>query len=202
MICKKIKTAAIIFLLAGLLLELTAKDVRIATVDLEKVFNGYYKTRIIDQDIAEQGKVYRNYIARQAESMRKDEALYRKKLNESMNIALAPAERQKRQDEVKNLERNLKMRRAELEQYAAERARALQESAVKERQKVIDEIRAEINRRAAIEGYAIVLDKSAQSRNGTLVVLYSINALDITERVLKELNRGAAVKPSANARKD
>jgi Skp family chaperone for outer membrane proteins len=83
------------------------------------------------------------------------------------------------------------MRRAELEQYAADRAKALQESARKERKKVIEEIRAEIRRRAAIEGYALVLDLSALSTNETNVVLYSIDTLDITDKVLTELNRSA-----------
>lgn len=189
----KIKSAVTALLLLAVL-PVMAENMRIATVDLEKVFNNYYKTKIIDQDFAEQGKVYRNYIARQAENMRKSEAEYRKKLNESLNIALAPAERQKRQDEVKTLERNLKMRRAELEQYAADRAKALQESAASERKKVIAEIRAEINRRAAIAGYALVIDKSARGSSDTAIVLYSIDALDITDRVLQELNRGANTK--------
>lgn len=189
----KIKSAVTALLLLAVL-PVIAENMRIATVDLEKVFNNYYKTKIIDQDFAEQGKVYRNYIARQAENMRKSEAEYRKKLNESLNIALAPAERQKRQEEVKTLERNLKMRRAELEQYAADRAKALQESAASERKKVIAEIRAEINRRAAIAGYALVIDKSARGSSDTAIVLYSIDALDITDRVLKELNRGANIK--------
>ena len=113
------------------------------------------------------------------------------KIRRSQNPALAPAERKRRQEEVQTMERNLKMRRAELEQYAADRAKALQESARKERKKVIEEIRAEISRRAAIEGYALVLDSSGMSTNDTSLVLYSIEALDITDKVLAELNRGA-----------
>ena len=201
MICKSIK-AAFSTLLLALLLPAAAADLRIATVDLEKLFNGYYKTRIIDQDFSEQGKVYRNYIARQADVLRRDEAELRKKLDASLNIALAPAERQKRQAEVKELERKLKMRRAELEQYASERAKALQESAVKERKKVIEEIRQEISRRAAIEGYALVLDKSSRSFNDTAIVLYSVDTLDITEKVLTELNRGAGSKTAAKTGKN
>ena len=164
---------------------------KIATVDLERVFNSYYKTKIIDQDFTEQGKVYRNYIQRQAEQLRKSEQEYRKKLLESQNIALNPTERARRETEVKQLQSNLKQRRAELEQYAAERAKVLQESAARERKKVIEDIRAEIRRRAAIEGYALVLDASGKSMNDTSIVLYSIDALDITERVITELNRGA-----------
>lgn len=174
-----------------------SSPLRIATVNLEKAFNGYYKTKIIAQDFAEQNKVYAGYIARQAEQLRKGEQELRKKLDASLNAALAPAERQRRQNEVQTLERELKRRRAELEQYAADRAKALQESSRKERQKVIEEIRAEIRRRAAIEGYALVLDSSGMSINDTSIVLYSIDALDITDKVITELNRGAKA-PAAN----
>lgn len=185
----KILSALLLTALCGILTA--AEGTRIATVNLEKAFNGYYKTKIIDQDFTEQSKVYRNYIARQAEQLRKSELDFRKKLDASLNAALAPAERKRRQEEVQTMERDLKMRRAELEQYAADRAKALQESARKERKKVIEEIRAEIRRRAAIEGYALVLDLSALSTNETNVVLYSIDALDITDKVLTELNRSA-----------
>jgi Skp family chaperone for outer membrane proteins len=185
----KTLSALLLTALCGILAA--AEGTRIATVNLEKAFNGYYKTKIIDQDFTEQSKVYRNYIARQAEQLRKSELDFRKKLDASLNAALAPAERKRRQEEVQAMERNLKMRRAELEQYAADRAKALQESARKERKKVIEEIRAEIRRRAAIEGYALVLDLSALSTNETNVVLYSIDTLDITDKVLTELNRSA-----------
>ncbi len=181
---------------ALLLPRATAAEARIATVNLEKAFNDYYKTKIIDNDFLEQGKVYRNYIARQAETLRKDEAEYRKQLDSALNVALAPAERQKRQAEAEKLEAALKARRAELEQYAADRARALRESAAAERKKVIGEIRAEISRRAAIEGYSLVLDSSGLSMNDTSIVLYSAPAFDITEKVIAELNRGAQPVPA------
>ena len=164
---------------------------KIATVDLTRLFKEYYRTKIIEQDFNEQSKVYRNYIARQAETLRKSETEYRRKVDESLNVALAPAEREKRRSEVQNMERELKRRRAELEQYASGKARELQKAAADQRNKVVEEIRAEISRRAAVEGYSIVLDKSARSTSNAAIVLYSADALDITEKVLTELNRGA-----------
>lgn len=178
---------------------LAGAEFRIATVDLEKIFNSYYKTKLIDNEFQEQSNVYRNYIARQAEVLRKDELEYRKLIDSSADLALAAAERQKRQQEAARLEEQLRARRAELEQYAAERAKALQESAAKERQKVIAEIRDEVRRRAAIGGYQLVLDSSGRSFNDTSIVLYSVPAIDLTEQVINELNRGAA-KPAPSAK--
>ncbi|MBE6370244.1 MAG: OmpH family outer membrane protein [Lentisphaerae bacterium] len=187
-------------LLAGFSL-LTAAELKIATVNLEKLFREYYKTAIIEQDLAEQGKVYRNYIARQAEMLGKDEAEYRRQRDSSMNVALTAAEREKRSNAADVLEKSLRSRRAELEQYAADRAKALQEMAVKERAKVVEEIKNEIRRRAAIEGYAMVLDISGASMNETAIVIYSIEKLDITGKVLTELNRGAKTS-AAKAKSD
>lgn len=198
MFCRKF-TIALFLLIFGSSMLLTAAPQKIATVDLTRLFKEYYRTKIIEQDFNEQSKVYRNYIARQAEILRKNEAEYRRKVDESLNVALAPAEREKRRTEVQNMERELKRRRAELEQYAAGKAQALQKSAAEQRNKVIEEIRSEIRRRAAVEGYTIVLDKSAKSTSDAAIVLYSADALDITEKVLTELNRGAekpAVKPT------
>lgn len=190
-----LKMLALALLLGGTVFGVSPQAVgaeqRIATVNLAEVFKNYYRTGIIEQDFAEQGKVYRNYIARQAEALKKDEAAYNQKLAASQNIALAPQEQQKQREEVEKLARELRMRRAELEQYAADRAKALQESAARERQKVLAEIRAEIRRRAAIDGYTLVLDSSGMSINETSLVLYSADSIDITAKVLTELNRGA-----------
>lgn len=199
MICKKILLSTIL-LLSGLGMALNAAPLKIAVVDLTKLFKEYYRTKIIEQDFNEQSKVYRNYIARQADTLRKNEVEYRQKLDASLNVALAPAEREKRRAEVRAMEQELKRRRAELEQYASDRAQALQKSAAEQRLKVIEEIRTEIRRRATLEGYTIVLDKSAKSTSDAAIVLYSADALDITERVLTELNRGAG-KPAVNNQK-
>ena len=190
---KTLLTALLIMLFIS---AAAAAEFRIATVNLEKVFNDYYRTKIIDKDLEDQSKLYRNYIARQAEQLRKDEEAYRQQLDASLNAALQPAERQKRQEEARQMEEALKKRRAELEQYASTRAKLLQENARKKRQQVIDEIKAEISRRAAIDGYALVLDSSGMTMNETSLVLYSIDKIDITGPVITELNRGAA-KPTA-----
>ena len=189
-----------VLLLSAYSIALQASPLKVATVDLTKLFKEYYRTKIIEQDFNEQSKVYRNYIARQADTLRKNEAEYRQKLDASLNVALAPAEREKRRNEVRAMEQELKRRRAELEQYASDRAQALQKSAAEQRLKVIEEIRSEIRRRATLEGYTIVLDKSAKSTSDAAIVLYSADALDITERVLTELNRGAG-KPAVNNQK-
>ena len=198
MLLSKIKRLVLfLLLLFGVNFSAAASGQRIATVNLERTFNSYYRTKIIEEDFAAQSQVYRNYIARQAEQLRRDEELYRQKRDASLNVALAPEERKRREEEVKNIERDLQRRRAELEQYAKERAQALQESANTERRKVIEEIKAEVARRAAIEGYALVLDASGMSLNETSIVLYSIDSIDITEKVITELNRGAQVPPAA-----
>lgn len=191
----KITAAATLFVLAVFAGTADAAVQKIATVDLERIFRNYYRTKIIDQNFAEQGKVYRNYIARQAEILRRDEELYRQKRDSALNVALSPAERQRRMQEAEALERALKMRRAELERYAADRAKVMKETADRERKKVLDEIRAEVRRRAALEGYTLVLDISGRSLNDVPFVLYSTDTIDITEKVLNELNRAAGAAP-------
>ena len=79
-IAKNLLICAVALLLTAASGSLAAAGNRIATVDLEKVFNSYYKTKIIDQDFTDQGKVYRNYIQRQAEQLRTMENKFRQKL--------------------------------------------------------------------------------------------------------------------------
>lgn len=103
--------------------------------------------------------------------------------------SLAPADKEKRQKEIRDKQAEYSDRTQKLQQQAQARESELVQPILDQVRKVLDEIRAE-------EGYAVILDLSAGT--GT-VVAYDKN-LDITERVisrLKPVSLGGSPKPDS-----
>ncbi len=102
---------------------------------------------------------------------------------------LAPADKEKRQKDIRDKQAEYQERTQKLQQQAQARESELVQPILDQVRKVLDEIRAE-------DGYAVIFDLSAGS--GT-VVAYDKN-LDITERVigrLKPVALGGAAKPDS-----
>ena len=63
----------------------------------------------------------------------------------------------------------------------------------------VTEIKKEIERRAAAEGYSFVFDSSGRTLNEQPAVLFFPAGCDLTEAVIRELNRGRSGGPEAPA---
>ena len=70
------------------------------------------------------------------------------------------------------------------------------------RVRVLEEINTEVEAKAKAEGFYLIIDKDADSRNDTKVIVFHNGDHDITEAVLAKLNAGAPAKldlgPEAN----
>ena len=174
-----------------------AETQRFAVVNLEKVFREYYKSRIAEDAIKQQAEVYRNYLPppnsqliqlkRESEQLQKD----------AQNPALAEAERTKLGAEAVVKAREVAAREAELQLYAAERTRIMREMEQKKREEIMADIYKEIDRRAAAEGFNFIFDSSGKTLNEQPMVLRFPASCDLTEVVIRELNRSKSVAGEA-----
>ena len=74
--------------------------------------------------------------------------------------------------------------------YKEGRKEQIRDMYAKLRSEVVDDIRKAVHNKAVLEGYSIVLDKSGESLNNVDFVVYVQPALDITDAVIQDLNRG------------
>ncbi|MDD3885805.1 MAG: OmpH family outer membrane protein [Victivallaceae bacterium] len=183
--------------------EAAAGVVRIGTVNLEKVFRGFYKSKIAEDAIKRQGEIYREYLARQNENLKTLEKEYDTLLANSQNLALDGEARQQARRDTDAKRREIESQRAAIELYATDRARDMRRMEDEKRVAVMNEILAEVRRRAAAEGYDFIFDSSGQTLNQQPALLVSPASADITATVLADLNRTAASpKPETNPKKD
>ncbi|WP_176012899.1 OmpH family outer membrane protein [Victivallis sp. Marseille-Q1083] len=181
----------LLFLL-GLVLAvgLSAAEQKIAVIDMEKVFRGFYKTKIAETYLQQQQDVYIGYLNRLKESYTKIENEYVLLRDASQNLALSPTERESKRLEAQKKYQDMQAKRAEIEQYAMSSQKQFSELERKKNDEIVTEIKTEVTKRAAVSGYTFVLDCSGKNSNAVTAVVYFDPATDITDAVLEALNRG------------
>jgi Skp family chaperone for outer membrane proteins len=163
-------------------------------IDLEKVFRNYYKSRIAEETINQRGEAIRNYLAQldgQLTALRQEA---NKWAMNATNLALTEADRTKAKNAAIEARKKVKAKETEIELFVTENRREIKALETGKRAEIMADIQREISRRATAEGYNFVIDRSGKTLNGQPAVLFYPAKNDITDSVLRELNR-TAVKP-------
>ena len=160
-----------------------------ATVDMEKIFNKYYKTLRFDKKLAEHKRYLDEqfkYKVTKARSLEKE--LQKLNLDVTSPLLTATMKREKsRQLEKKN--EQFKRLTAELKNFQNIATKQLQENIKSGRLDILKSIRKVISSYAEKKGYSFVLDSSSNAGGGSLSrVVYSKKTLEITSEILAILN--------------
>ena len=179
-------------LICGSFAVLTAAEVRIAVVDMDRVFKEYYKSRIAEEFLSRQAEAARLYMGQLNSSLEALRAEARKLGTNALNRALTEEAQKKAADAADEAMAKVKAKETEISLYTKERLRELRRLEQERRSEILADIRREVSRRAAAENYAFVLDLSGKSANNLPVVLVYPKTNDISDAVIRELNRTAA----------
>src|ERR1700682_3942843 len=189
---KKILTIAL-----GVMLSLPiaahAQGTKIGTVDMQRAFKEYSKTKDAEAKINEAKNAAKKEYDDRAES-------YKKALDEINNLnkqldapalsADAKTQKAKERDDkianIKNMER-------EINEFRQTRERQLQEQALRMREGIVKEITEIINDKVKTNNYDLVFDKSGMSLNGVPIVLFARETFDFTNDVIAVLNKPGRV---------
>jgi len=179
---------------------------RIVTIDLNKVFNDYYKTPIASAKLKET-----------ADSFNKEHdemmANYKKEIDELNKLRddqdkpeySAEVREQKRKAVADKLTETQKMQR-DIDDYRTSHRKILEEQTQRMRQTILKEIQDAVDKESRDAGYQLVLDKSGNTLNGVPGLIYSQDSLDITGDILKILNKnqpkGVEAPKPANSKGD
>jgi outer membrane protein len=185
------KKHASILLLLSLLLALPAAAQtasKICTIDLQKVFTEYYKTKEADGRLKEiLGNFQKDYQEMLSDYQKSvDEAT---KLRDDVNNATLSKEMrdekskalQIKVQDVKNMERKL-------QEFDVTRRKQLDDQSSRMRKSIVEEITKVINDLGARESYNLIFDRSGVTMNGTSTVLYASGLKDITDDIIKVMN--------------
>ena len=163
---------------------------KVATVDMEALFQAYNRTKTaktdMESDVARVKKDQEERMNRLKEVS--DAAKDLGKQLEDPAIADTKkrelfAARQVKVQEAQSLQ-------AELEEFLQRKGRAFQEQNNIMMKSILEEIRAKVQKHAESEDYDYVVDKTGKSTSMVPILLYTKDATDITDVLLKTLNDG------------
>jgi outer membrane protein len=167
----------------------SAAEVKIGIIDLKRVFDEYYKTKLADAAIKDEASGLDKDRKAMTEDYQKAIDEYKKVLDEANNQAISADEREKRKKEaeaklirVNEIEQGIK-------QFDRTARGNLEEKQRLAREKILAEIRTVVNEKSKAGGYTLVLDSAAEGLSRTPVVFYTAGAEnDLTPAVLLQLN--------------
>jgi len=174
---------------------------RIATVDMRKVFDSYWKTKqarlSIEDDKAEKEKDHTTMI----DEWKKLKEKYQAAQTSASDQAVSAEEREKRQKVAEDDLKKVKEAEEGLVSFEKTARSTYEERIRRMHDNILDEIRNVLAAKAKASGYALVLDAAGDSVNGIPVVLFSSGEFDITTAVLEQLNAAAPPESKSDAKK-
>jgi outer membrane protein len=167
---------------------------RLATVDLRKVFDGYWKTKKADAQLKERAADMEKEHKTMLDDWKKGKEDYATLLGDANNQVLSPEERDKRKKSAEDKLKQLKEIEDTIQQYERQARTTLDEQRKRMRDSILEEIKTALTAKAKTAGYSLVIDIAAESANTTPVVLYCNNENDMTSAILDQLNANAPVE--------
>jgi len=176
-----------------------AAELKIATVDLDKVFTAHPKTQAAEADLkkSEEGvQEEMDQIMAEGRALQEDVA----KLREAAkNPLLTDEARLQKRDEAEEKLTELQEFELRARRTQETKLKQMRERVLKSRQTIVDELMAAVNHFAEAGGYDLVLDKSGMTMNAVPMVAYSNPALDVTDKLIEYLKATATTTASATA---
>src|SRR5262245_2020094 len=162
---------------------------RIATIDLRKVFDDYWKKKQADNIIKERIDELEKGRKALLDRYQKLSDDYRDAMDAANSQAVGADEREKRKKTAEGKLRDLKELEAQISQYNDTARATIDEQQRRIRDNILDEIRKIVDLKAKAGSFSLVLD--SDKLNKTPVVVFTNGENDLTDVVLKELNANA-----------
>lgn len=185
----RISLLAALFLLGGV--GAANAQVKIGTVDMNRVFSEYSKTKDAQAKYAEAEKVANDDLNNRVETL--------KKSMQEISALNADLEKSDTGKEEKAKDRDAKVAAArnldrEIAEFRTAKQKALQDQFLRMRKDIVDDIMKTVNDLVKSKAFDVVFDKSGLSAGAVPVVLYSRDDLDFSSEVIAALNKNVPAK--------
>jgi outer membrane protein len=182
-------------LLATLLIfggtSLAHAQIKFGTVDMNRVFSEYYKTKDAQAKYTDAEAEANKDLNNRVDVLKKDMQAISQINTDLQKPGLAADTKDAM---TKDREAKVTAARAldrEITEYRSTKQKQLQEQFLRMRKDIVDDILKTVNEIVKARGYDIVFDKSGLSSGAVPVVLYSREDLDFSPDVITALNKTA-----------
>lgn len=170
---------------------------KVATIDLRKVFDNYWRTKQADANLKDQAADLEKERKIMLDQFQKGDERYKKLLDSANDQALSTAERDKRKKDAESELLGLRDMEARIKQFDNTSRATLGEKQRRMRDNILQEIRDTVKAAVKKSGHTLVVDTAAETVNGTPIVLFNAGTDDLTDSILSQLNINAPATPPA-----
>ncbi|MCX6857563.1 MAG: OmpH family outer membrane protein [Verrucomicrobia bacterium] len=176
-----------------------AADLKFGVVDMSKAFSDFHKTK----EAAEKFKVNLDKAQKEMNdrwSVYKNLMTDMQKLKkEASDPIMTQDARAKKGMEFEEKGKELRSLEQEIGEAQNRRNNQLKQEDMSIRKGIYDEILVVVKEKAKADGYDFIFDKSGMSLSTVPVLIYYKDAVDVTDLIIVELNKGAPAAAAAAA---
>jgi Skp family chaperone for outer membrane proteins len=174
---------------------------RIATVELTKVFEQYWKTKRAKTALADREADFKKDLEEMQNAHKKLVQEYQKQLSDANDQAVSAEERAKRQKALESKVKDVRDSEDTIKQMGSRIRADLDQMIKRMMEDVLKDIREAVAAKGKAGGYTFVVDSSAKSLSNAEVFLYNSGDSDLTAAVIDQLNAAAPPEPAAASEK-
>jgi len=185
---------------ASLLSTTALAQGKVGVINLTKVFDEFWRTKQADIQIKDRLAEFEKMGQSMYDDYKKANEEFGKQIEAANDPALSKEESEKRRKDLDKKRKDIMEMENNIKQFQGNSQRALMEQRGRVRESILRDVRGVIEEKSKAGGYATVLDISAQSANGTPVVIFTTLAggeSDLSDSVAKAL---AATAPPDSAK--
>ncbi len=168
-----------------------AAELKIATVDLDKVFTAHPKTQAAEADLKKAEDAIQAEMDRMVAEGRALEESVAKLREAAKNPLLTEEARLTRRNEAEEKLTELQEFQLRARRTQETKLKQMREQVMKSRQGIVDELMAALEQFAQAGDYDLVLDRSGMTMNAIPLVAYSKPELDVTDKLIAFLQAKA-----------
>ncbi len=162
---------------------------KLATVDMKKLFNGYYKTKLAQTSLENRKTELRKELKDMADGLDKAQTDYKQLLDQASDPAISDDERAKRKQAAADKAKEINTHRGALDQFQRQAEAQLGDQSQRMSANLVSEIQKAVADKAKAGGYSVVLNSASVET----VVYANAGDNDLTASVLAQLNAGAPI---------
>jgi Skp family chaperone for outer membrane proteins len=166
---------------------------KIATVDLRKLFDGYWKKQQAQTVLNDRQAQFIKDAKSLSDDLKKGGDEYQKLLEQANDQALSTDQRDKYKQAAADKLKQLQDAKNAMDQFEHQAQITLSEQSQRMRENVLSDIKVAVTAQAKVAGCSLVIDAAAETANATTAVIYTSGENDLTDAVLKRLNAGAPI---------
>jgi len=160
---------------------------KIASVDMEKLFKGYWKTKQAEAALNKHVADLQKEMKDMAGDLDKAQADYSELLDQANDQALSSTERDRRRQAAADKLKEINNSRAAIDQFNRQAQAQVMDQRQRMTANLVAEIQKIVGEKAKADGYTLVVNSAV-----TDAVVYS-SGDDLTDSVLKQLNASAPI---------